>query len=125
MEFPKDLSYTKDHEWARVEGDTVTIGITAFAVDQLGDITMVDLPGVGDELKAGDAFGVVESVKSVSDLYAPISGKVLEINGQLEDAPELVNDEPYGGGWLIKVKRSGDDGELLDAAAYSALVAAE
>ena len=125
MEIPQDLRYTKDHEWARADGNKVTIGITAFAVDQLGDITMIDLPEVGDEVKKGDHFGVVESVKSTSDLYAPIDGKVTKINDKLEDAPELVNEAPYGDGWIIEVEVAGPLDDLLDAAAYTALVEKE
>ena len=126
MEFPKDLRYTKDHEWTRKDGDTVTVGVTGFAVEQLGDITLVDLPEVGDEAAAGDAFGTIESVKSVSDLYAPVSGKVVAINEALEDRPELVNESPYGEGWLVRVEGGGKDHDsLLDVEAYTKLVAEE
>jgi len=123
MDFPEDLRYTKDHEWARKEGDVVTVGVTGFAVEQLGDITLVDLPGVGDEVTAGEAFGTIESVKSVSDLYAPVSGKVAAINEALEDKPELVNEAPYGDGWLVRIEGSGEYDALMDGAAYTALVA--
>ena len=126
MEFPKDLRYTKDHEWARIAGSRVTIGITAFAVEQLGDITMVELPQVGDEVTTGESMGTVESVKSVSDLYAPISGKVVKINDKLEDEPELVNNAPYGDGWMVEVESGGTvDADLLDQPAYAELVARE
>ena len=122
MNNPKDLLYTKDHEWARVEGETAVIGITAFAVEQLGDITLVELPAVGDAVKGGDTMGTVESVKAVSDLYAPVSGTVIEVNGALEDEPEMVNEAPFEGGWMIKVKLDGPDEikGLMDADAYAA-----
>ncbi len=123
MDFPKDLRYTKDHEWTRQEGGTVTIGVSAFAVEQLGDITLVDLPEVGDEVSTGDSLGVIESVKSVSDFYAPVTGVVSAINEELEDAPELVNASPYGNGWLVKVDSAGEElASLMDSAAYAALV---
>lgn len=118
--YPEDLRYTDDHEWLRASGGRAVIGITAFAVEQLGDITLVDLPKVGAKLKKGDSFGTVESVKSVSDLYAPASGTVVAVNPALKDAPELVNQEPYGGGWMIELEL-GDASEaskLMDAAAY-------
>ena len=123
MDFPQDLKYTKDHEWTRQRGDAITVGITSFAVDQLGDITLIELPAVGDEVTAGDAFGTIESVKSVSDLYAPVSGTVSKINETLEDQPELVNSEPYGVGWLLEITPDGETEGLLDAAAYKALTA--
>jgi len=122
---PSELHYTKDHEWVRVDGENATIGITAYAADQLGDIVFVELPDTGRALEAFAAFGVVESVKAVSDLFAPISGEVTEANAALAGAPELVNSDPFGEGWMIKVKLAGagqvDD--LLDAAAYDALTA--
>lgn len=120
---PPDLRYTKDHEWVRVEGDTATIGITGFATDQLGDIVYVELPASGTALAQGATFGVVESVKAVSDLFAPIGGEVVATNDGLSSQPELVNQEPYGSGWMLKLKvadASELDG-LLDAAAYDAL----
>jgi glycine cleavage system H protein len=123
---PSDLRYTKDHEWLRAEGDRWRIGITGFAVEQLGDITLVELPRPGTAVKRGEAFGSVESVKSVSDLYAPVSGKVVAINDALKDSPELVNGEPYGAGWMIKVRIS-DASQvegLLDGPAYDELIAA-
>lgn len=120
---PTDLRYTKDHEWVRIEGETATIGITSFATDQLGDIVYVELPSAGSALAQGATFGVVESVKAVSDLFAPLSGDVVETNGALASQPELVNQEPYGAGWMLRMS-VGDAGEvdgLLDAAAYDAL----
>lgn len=124
-EIPADLRYTKEHEWARRDGDAVVIGITRHAVEQLGDITLVTLPEVGKTFEQGDAFGDIDSVKAVSELFAPISGKVVEVNGALEDAPESINEEPYGKGWLVKIEPSAAselDG-LLDAAAYTELTA--
>jgi glycine cleavage system H protein len=123
---PADLRYTKDHEWVRVAGDVATVGITAFAAEQLGDIVFVELPDVGRSLEQSATFGVVESVKAVSDLFAPIGGQVLETNGQLTGRPELVNEDPYEGGWMVRV-RMADAGQLaglLDPAAYDELVAA-
>ena len=122
---PKDLRYTKDHEWVRVEGDTATIGVTDFAANQLGDVVFVDLPQIGRTVDQFATFGVVESVKAVSDLYAPLSGEVVEVNGDLAGAPELVNSDPFGGGWMIRV-RIADDTQvagLLDAGAYERLTA--
>ncbi len=122
MEFPEDLRYTEQHEWARVDGDRVQVGITDYAQDALGDVVYVDVPEVGSTVKAGEPFGEVESTKSVSDVYAPIGGTVLERNTRLADAPELVNQDPYGDGWMIVIQAS-DPGELeglLDAAAYTA-----
>ncbi len=126
MSVPSDLRYTKDHEWVRIEGDEATVGITAYAADQLGDIVFVELPDVGRTLAQAAAFGVVESVKAVSDLFAPVTGDVLATNGELTASPELVNSDPYGAGWMVKV-RVGDaaqTAELLDADAYDALIAA-
>ncbi len=123
---PTDLHYTSDHEWVRVDGDQATIGITAYAADQLGDIVFVELPNAGRTLDQFAAFGVVESVKAVSDLFAPVSGEVSEANPELGANPELVNSDPYGGGWMIKVRLTDPtqlDG-LLDATAYDALIAA-
>ncbi|HEY8238144.1 MAG TPA: glycine cleavage system protein GcvH [Candidatus Limnocylindrales bacterium] len=122
---PADLRYTKDHEWVRVEGDTATIGVTEFAAHELGDVVFVDLPAVGKSVDQSATFGVVESVKAVSDLYAPVTGEVVEVNGDLAGAPELVNSDPFGAGWMIKV-RIADDAQvsgLLDAAAYEQLTA--
>ena len=123
---PADLRYTKDHEWVRVAGDTATVGITAFAAEQLGDIVFVELPDVGRTLDQFATFGVVESVKAVSDLFAPVGGEVVEANGALAGKPELVNEDPYEAGWMIKV-RLADAGQvdgLLDAAAYDDIVKA-
>jgi glycine cleavage system H protein len=121
-EFPEDLKYTTDHEWVR-EGNesTVRVGITDYAAEQLGDIVFVSLPGVGDEISAGDACGELESTKSVSDLFAPVSGSVIAINSQLEDSPERVNADPYGDGWLFEVQTADgtDLDALLDADAYA------
>lgn len=119
-QFPNELMYTKDHEWARKEGDLVRIGITAHAVEQLGDVTLVDLPSAGSDLQAHERFGDIESVKAVSELFAPISGEVVEVNGELESSPELVNEAPYEQGWMMLVRPS-DPSELdrlMDAAAY-------
>ncbi len=125
MEFPEDLRYTKEHEWVRDEGDgRVRIGITDYAQDALGDVVYVDIPEVGTELTAGQPLGEVESTKSVSDVYAPVSGTVLERNGALDDHPELVNEAPYGEGWLavLRPADAGELSELLDATAYQALI---
>ena len=124
MNVPDDLKYTREHEWARVKGTRVTVGITDFAQDQLGDVVFVELPSVGDEVKKGEAFGVVESTKAVSDLFAPVSGKVVEVNDPLVDAPETINEEPYEDGWLVVIEASDarELGELLDGAAYRKFV---
>jgi glycine cleavage system H protein len=122
---PADLRYTKEHEWVRLEGDVATVGITAHAADQLGDIVFVELPAVGTTLAQLATFGVVESVKAVSDLFAPVGGEVVEVNEALAGGPEVVNSDPYGAGWMLKV-RVADPAEadaLLDPAAYEALVA--
>jgi glycine cleavage system H protein len=121
MNLPDNLLYTEQHEWAEMDGDLATVGITAYAVDQLGDITLVELPEVGQQVTAGEAVGVVESVKAVSDLYAPVTGVVAGINESLEDEPEKVNDDPYKAGWMFKVTVS-DRAGLIDATAYSALL---
>ena len=114
MSIPAGLRYTKDHEWTKLEGNRVTIGITAFAVEQLGDITLVNLDvKVGDEIAAGKAFGTIESVKTLSDLYAPISGKVVDINKELDSKPELVNEDAYGKGWMVVIEAS--DAKAIDA----------
>jgi glycine cleavage system H protein len=104
LNFPDDVRYAEDHEWARTQGETVAVGISDYAQDQLGDIVFVELPQVGDTFAKGDEFGTVESVKAVSELYMPISGEIVAVNTGLEDAPELVNNEPYGGGWMIEIK---------------------
>ena len=123
---PGELRYTKEHEWAKLEGDKARVGITAFAQEQLGDVVFVELPKVGAKVSGAKTFGVVESVKAVSDLYAPLSGEVVEVNGELTKKPETVNTDPYGQGWMIVVKLSNPaeaDG-LLSAEAYQQLIAA-
>jgi glycine cleavage system H protein len=124
MEIPDDLRYTREHEWARKRDGRVVVGITDFAQDQLGDIVYVELPDVGDPVKKGESFGVVESTKAVSELFAPISGKVVEVNDPLSDAPETINDDPYEEGWMIVIEPA-DPKEveaLLDAKAYRTFV---
>jgi glycine cleavage system H protein len=124
--FPADLKYTKDHEWLKPAGDgTALVGITQYAQDALGDVVFVDLPEVGDAFTAGEEFGTVESVKTVSELNMPAAGEVLEVNEALAEHPEAVNEDPYGKGWMVKIKLSGDLAGLLDATAYGALVSAE
>ena len=120
MNFPEELKYTEDHEWVRVDGDIAIIGVTEFAQSELGDIVYVEIETVGDEINAGDVFGTVEAVKTVSDLFMPIDGTVLEFNEELENAPELVNEDPYGKGWMIKIKMNNpaDLDGLLSADAY-------
>lgn len=124
MEFPEDLRYTKEHEWARREGSRVRVGITDFAQDALGDVVYVDIPEVGASVQASTPFGEVESTKSVSDVYSPVSGTVAERNQLVDDRPELVNEQPYGDGWLIVVEGAADDAldQLMDAAAYRTFV---
>jgi glycine cleavage system H protein len=124
MNIPKELKYSKEHEWVRVEGNKAYIGITDFAQSELGDIVFVELPEVGDEVQADEPFGSVESVKTVSELYAPVSGKVLEVNAALTDSPELVNESPYDKAWMIVVEMSNSDelNALLDAEAYEKLI---
>jgi len=124
MEFPEGLKYTKEHEWVRVEGATGVVGITDYAQGELGDIVFVELPAKGRAVKQGETFGTIEAVKAVSDLYAPLSGEVTEVNAALEKTSELVNSEPYGGGWMIKIKLASPQelGGLLDAKQYRALI---
>ena len=122
MSFPEGVRYTAEHEWARREEGLVTVGITSYATDQLGDVVFVELPEPGRRLEASKPFGVVEAVKTVSDLFAPIAGQVVEVNETLKTQPELVNQDPYGGGWMIRVTVSDAGGELLDAAGYRAHV---
>jgi glycine cleavage system H protein len=120
MNFPEDLKYTKEHEWVRVEGDVATIGVTDFAQGELGDVVFVEIETEGESLDKDEVFGTVEAVKTVSDLFMPLSGEVIEVNAGLEDAPESVNESPYGDGWMIKVRMS-DPSELdglMDSAAY-------
>ena len=126
MSSPTDLRYTRDHEWVRVDGDEATVGITQYAADQLGDIVFVELPDTGRELEEAKPFGVVESVKAVSDLFAPLTGSVTSTNDALAASPELVNSDPYGEGWMIKitVRDVSEIDDLLDGSAYDDLVAA-
>ncbi len=123
MEFPEDLRYTKEHEWVRLEGTRARVGITDFAQDALGDVVYVDLPEVGAVVQAGQPLGEVESTKSVSDVYSPISGSIVERNPLVDDRPELVNEQPYGDGWRVVIEPADPDaiGSLLDAGAYRAL----
>ena len=124
MNIPAELKYTKDHEWVKIEGNVVTVGITDFAQGELGDIVFVDVDSVDDDLNAGDVFGSVEAVKTVSDLYLPVSGKVIEFNEALENEPEFVNTDPYGKGWIIKLElaEGADQSELLSAEDYKAVI---
>jgi glycine cleavage system H protein len=124
MSVPGDLQYTKSHEWVRVEDGVATVGITDHAQDELGDVVFVELPEMGATLAAGDSFGAVESVKAVSDLYAPVGGEVVEVNGALEDSPEKINEDPYWEGWILKLQIS-DEGDLLSAADYEKLLEEE
>ena len=124
MNFPENVKYTKEHEWIRVEGEEAVVGITDYAQSQLGDIVFVECETVGDALEAGETFGTIEAVKTVSDLYLPVAGEVLEFNEELEGEPELVNKDPYGKGWIVKIKISDEtelDG-LLNADAYKAII---
>jgi glycine cleavage system H protein len=127
MEFPEDVKYTEQHEWLRMEGSRARVGITDYAQDALGDVVYVDIPEVGTEIRGGEPFGEVESTKSVSDVYAPVSGTVVERNAALVEAPELVNEDPYGDGWMIVIELSepSQRGGLLDAAAYRAFTEKE
>lgn len=124
MNFPEDLKYSKDHEWVRIEGDIAYIGITDFAQGELGEIVYVDITTEGETLAKDEIFGTVEAVKTVSDLFIPIAGEVLEVNPELEDAPELVNNDPYGKGWMIKVKAAdiAEADALMSAAEYKSLI---
>ncbi len=123
MNFPQELKYTKDHEWVKIEGDIATIGITEFAQKELGDIVYVEVETIGETIEAGEVFGTVEAVKTVSDLFMPLTGEILEFNDELEAAPELVNESPYESGWMVKVKISGDlPSDLLSASEYAELV---
>ncbi len=124
MNIPEDLQYTNSHEWVRIEGDTATIGITDHAQDELGDVVFIELPGEGDIFDAGESFGTVESVKAVSDLYAPVGGEVVEVNTSLEDAPEKINEDPYGEGWMVKLRTS-DEADLLSPEEYEKVVEEE
>ena len=124
MTFPENLKYTKDHEWIRLEGDTGIVGITDYAQGELGDVVFVELPVQGKQVKQGESFGTIEAVKAVSDLFAPVSGEVIETNTELEKAPELINKEPYAKGWIIKLKiqSKSELNNLLDVKAYRDLV---
>ncbi len=127
MEFPEELKYTEEHEWVMIEEDLAVVGITDFAQDALGDVVFVELPEVGTAVEAGKAFGVVESVKAVSDVYAPLTGTIEEVNDDLIDAPEIINTSPYEDGWMVKIRmdEASDADELMDAEAYQALIAEE
>lgn len=122
MTIPEDLQYSSDHEWVRAEADRVRIGITDYAQDALGDVVFIDLPEVGRTVAAGESVSEVESTKSVSDIYAPVSGTIVEVNALLEDAPERLNDDPYGDGWIFVIEPSGPVEGMLDAAAYQELI---
>ncbi|HBL38564.1 MAG TPA: glycine cleavage system protein GcvH [Flavobacteriales bacterium] len=125
MNIPQDLLYTKEHEWVRLEGDVVTIGITDYAQGELGDIVFIEVDTIGDSIGVDEVFGTIEAVKTVSDMFAPVAGEVLEFNENLEDEPELVNSDPYGAGWIMKmrVENPEDSASLLDHEAYAKLLA--
>ncbi len=118
MSVPEELQYTRSHEWVRTEGDTATIGITDHAQDELGDIVFIELPEQGATLEAGDSFGTVESVKAVSDLYTPVGGEVVEVNDALDSSPEKINEDPYGDGWIVRLRVSDEGADLLSASDY-------
>jgi glycine cleavage system H protein len=124
MKFPEELKYTKEHEWIRLDGDVAYIGITDYAQEQLGDIVFVDVPSVGEKLEAGEVFGTIEVVKTISDLFLPVAGEIVEQNETLEEKPELVNQDPYGAGWIIKIKPAADADfdSLLDYKEYKKTV---
>ena len=123
MNFPQELKYTKDHEWVKIDGDIATIGVTDFAQKELGDIVYVEVETIGETIEAGEVFGTVEAVKTVSDLFMPVTGEVVEFNTELESAPEMVNESPYENGWMVKVKLSGDlPSDLMDADTYKELI---
>jgi glycine cleavage system H protein len=126
MDTPEELKYSKDHEWIRVDGDTGTVGITDYAQGELGDVVYVELPSVGDSVGKGESFGTIEAVKAVSELYSPLSGEVVEINESLEGEPALVNQSPYGDGWMIKIRIASTDeiSDLMDASSYKEMVGA-
>jgi len=127
MNIPKDLLYTKDHEWVRIEGDLAVVGITDFAQGELGDIVFVQLSGKGAQIRQGESLGTIEAVKAVADIYSPLSGEVAEVNAALNDKPELMNQEPYGNGWVVKIRASNlaaEKAALLNAAAYADLTSA-
>lgn len=124
MNIPSDLFYSKDHEWLKIEGNTAKVGITDFAQGELGDIVFVDIPSVGETLNAGDVFGSIEAVKTVSDLFLPVSGTILSINPEIESSPDLINSDPYGRGWIVEIELSdnANTGDLLSADSYKELV---
>ena len=123
MNFPQELKYTKDHEWVKIEGDIATVGITDFAQKELGDIVYVEVETIGETIEAGEVFGTVEAVKTVSDLFMPLTGEILEFNSELESSPEMVNESPYESGWMVKVKVTGElPSDLMDAEAYKELI---
>lgn len=124
MNIPGTLRYTKEHEWLRTEGEIGVVGITDYAQGELGDIVFVELPETGKKVESGKSFGTIEAVKAVSDLYAPVSGEIVEVNAALKDNPEVVNKDPYGAGWMVKIRIAdpGEAGTLMDASAYTALV---
>ncbi|MBI5475071.1 MAG: glycine cleavage system protein GcvH [Ignavibacteriae bacterium] len=124
MNFPDNLKYTKDHEWIKLDGDTGTVGITDHAQGELGDVVFVELPAIGKAIKQHESFGTIEAVKAVSDLYAPVSGSIVEVNSNLDKTPEIVNKDPYNAGWMVKIKFSNaaELSSLLDAAAYKSLI---
>jgi glycine cleavage system H protein len=124
LSIPDNLQYTKSHEWVRIEDGTATIGITDHAQEELGDVVFVELPDEGATIEAGDSFGTVESVKAVSDLYTPVGGEVVEVNSSLEDAPEKINDDPYGEGWIVKLRTS-EEADLLSPEEYEKVVEEE
>lgn len=125
MTVPNDLLYARSHEWARIEGDTVVVGITHYAQDQLGEVVYVELPEVGTGVGAGEELGTLESVKAVSEFLSPVAGEVIEVNERLEDEPNLVNEDPYGDGWLVKISGSVEEEDVLDAEAYQDLLEQE
>jgi glycine cleavage system H protein len=122
MNVPDDLRYSSDHEWVRADGTGMRVGITDYAQDALGDVVFVELPEVGTTVTAGDSVAEVESTKSVSDIFAPVSGTIIEVNAELSDAPERLNEDPYGEGWLFVIEPSGDSSQLLDAEAYRSMI---
>jgi glycine cleavage system H protein len=126
-DYPEDLKYSKEHEWVRLEGNVATVGVTKFAVQQLGDVTQVDLPKEGETVKKDDVFGTVESVKAVSDVYAPLSGKIVKVNFPLADSPEYLNDEPYDEGWMVQIELSNvkELEDLMTAAQYGTYIKEE
>ncbi len=127
MNFPEDLKYSKEHEWVRVSGNIATIGITDYAQEQLGEVVFIELPDEGEEFEKDDAFGVVESVKSVNDIYAPVTGKVVEVNDPVVDSPEIANEDPYAEGWMVKVEISNpkEINDLMSAKQYEAYIKEE